>query len=68
MFLAVTSNVMAVQLKSMQLNILILQTVVDDREKYVCFTFVSHSAMQSSSSASEHQLVDLFYVTNFSIA
>ena len=57
---------MAVQLKSMQLNI--LQTVVDDREKYVCFTFVSHSAMQSSSSASEHQLVDLFYVTNFSNA
>ena len=57
---------MAVQLKSMQLNI--LQTVVDDRDKYVCFTFVSHSAMQSSSSASEHQLVDLFYVTNFSNA
>ena len=64
LFLAATSDIMAVQLKLMQLNILILQTIVDDRE--TCFTFTSFSTIYSNSSASEHEFADLLYVTKFS--
>ena len=45
-FLAATSDVMVVQLKSIELNILILQTVVDDGE--TCLTFTSLSTIASS--------------------